>query len=97
MGSATSWFQFSLTSQVTFYLLSLVNPYLSASINIPNLLDVFSGGFFNAVSVLWDTIKLISGSILGATNIGFINQYILPIMITINIVMGLILLTPTQN
>jgi len=89
MASTTSWFQFSLSSQVMFYLLSLVNPYLSATLNIPDLTSFSFGSLFNVLS-------LITGRIIGVTNIGFINSYILPILVVINVVMAVIVATPTQ-
>lgn len=89
MGTATTWFQFSLSFQVIYYLLSLVNPYLSATINIPSL--SFSWG------ALGEVLTLVSGRIIGVTNIAFINNYILPILVAINITMAVIIVTPTQN
>ena len=74
------WFKFSLSFQVVFYLMSLINPYLSASINIPS--------FELSFGALKELLTLISGRII-FTNIGFINTYIIPILMVVNILMAI--------
>lgn len=82
------WFKFSLSFQVVFYLMSLVNPYLSATINIPS--------FELSFGALKELLTLISGRII-YTNIGFINTYIIPILMIVNILMAISLIVDSVS
>lgn len=77
-----NWFKTSISFQIVMILLCKLNPYLSATFNIPTL----SSG-----ELVVPTIQLLTGTVIGTTNIPFFNQYILSVIALINFVLVVII------
>lgn len=76
-----NWFKTSISFQIVIYLLCRVNPYLSASIRIPEL----------GSNTIIDTVGLLTGTIITDVSIGWFSPIIGIIGVMNAVMVGMII------